>query len=704
MRNNESLPPTQLFRAAARPHNHRVFLLLLAAALLWTFGPFLFKLDDHLLTSGSIGLGDGRQNMWQLWWTADALLQGRNPFFTDLLHYPEQVPLFWQTVNVTNGFAALPLTVWFGPLVSFNLMLIGTTVTAAAAMYLLLLRLGARGMAATAGALIYGFSPFHLQALHDGQLEIASIYWFPLISLALWSLLQQPRATAAGSLALLVLGAALTSHYFALFSLLYLATAGGVYLLVAAGDLRTRLRPLYWLALVPLPLLTVYALQIGALDGVSNPSEAALRISLHSLDLADIVQPSPHHPLWGDQVRRFQAQLHPNAGMVNVSLGILPWALACYGLLRLPRRTALLHGGIVAILLVLAMGPTLRINGSDSGIRLPYGWLLAVPGMSTGQRPNHLMMPVAVHIALLAAYGVDRFRLSFPSRPLRRLAPGTVILLLAVDLTPLPFSGQPLPPVAAHQQLGDGRGAVLELPYSHDDPTAMVGQFSHQRPILGGYLARLPEYRYLRAPGIRTLIEGPRTAPTLLDTEWKRDLLRVAAADGIERIVIHLPRLNREQRALLAELRQLLPLRYEDRTTVVFDLPATLPPPEVTAALGPGWHALESDGRQWTGGEAALSLYRGTAAAESAVLSMSARAPAAAKTLTVSSGVTQLDITVSGQRRRYHLLLPLRAGRTDVTLRSAAEQIGNDPRELGIGVYGLTAIRTDTSAAYTADR
>ena len=52
---------------------------------------------------------DRDQNLWNLWWTREALLSGRNPFVTDMIWFPEPQNLYYHTLSVFNGILAVPL-------------------------------------------------------------------------------------------------------------------------------------------------------------------------------------------------------------------------------------------------------------------------------------------------------------------------------------------------------------------------------------------------------------------------------------------------------------------------------------------------------------------------------------------------------------------------------------------------------------------
>jgi hypothetical protein len=54
----------------------------------------------------------------------------------------------------------------------------------------------------------------------------------------------------------------------------------------------------------------------------------------------------------------------------------------------------------------------------------------------------------------------------------------------------------------------------------------------------------------------------------------------------------------------------------------------------------------------------------------------------------------QVELTIRAEPRRYRLLLPLESARPDLTLQTAAEQVGNDPRRPGAAVDAIDVVLT----------
>ncbi|MCX7859917.1 MAG: hypothetical protein N2385_07500, partial [Chloroflexus sp.] len=281
-----------------------------------------------------VPVNDSFQNVWMLWWTAKAVTSGQSPFQTDMLFYPLNVDLFWQPLQVTNGLLALPITLSFGPIAAYNTIAMLTFISSALAMFWLVRRLGYSSLAAGIAAMMFAFSPFHITKLYDGQLEVMSIQYFPLLTIGLWSIIYGKglKVFACLLVSCLIVWIVLTSLYYGLFSFMYVGAFFGWSLLIYRAPIRQFLRRSVQLVLCFLAPVLLLLANLANMP-YSKPEVAALRMQGRSAQLIDFILPSPYHPIWGEAVSRLQASLHPNVGMVNISLGVAIWVLVLIGLM-----------------------------------------------------------------------------------------------------------------------------------------------------------------------------------------------------------------------------------------------------------------------------------------------------------------------------------------------------------------------------------
>ncbi len=133
----------------------------------------------------SAGYGDPDQDVWFLAWVPHALGNGLNPFYSTAMFAPKGINLVINTSILLPAFVMSPVTVLFGPIVSFNVAAMLAPAADAAALFIVLKRwapfVGGRWLA----GLFYGFSPFVLNDMSAGHLHM-TVLVLPPIALALF--------------------------------------------------------------------------------------------------------------------------------------------------------------------------------------------------------------------------------------------------------------------------------------------------------------------------------------------------------------------------------------------------------------------------------------------------------------------------------------------------------------------------------------
>jgi hypothetical protein len=131
------------------------------------------------------------------------------------------------------------------------------------------------------------------------------------------------------------------------------------------------------------------------------------------------------------------------------------------------------------IMVVLSFGPRAVWLGYHTGIPLPYDILNYIPLVKLGQRPNHFLLLVLVHLALFAAVAV-RYASTHLRRPQAWAV--AVAVLVCVELVAMPL--QPFAPTksAVYDAIPANSGAVLTVPFDLDDGNNMYAQWYTQRP------------------------------------------------------------------------------------------------------------------------------------------------------------------------------------------------------------------------------
>jgi hypothetical protein len=150
--------------------------------------------------------------IWFLEWPAYALTHGKSLFYSTALFHPTGINLLTNTGVLAIGVALAPITWLFGPVASLNVAMTLAPVVSALGLFVLLRRWVTWMPAAFIGGLLYGFCPFILQSLTEGQLHQGFLMFPPLIVLCLDEILfrQHVRPVVVG----ILLGLLVTLQFF----------------------------------------------------------------------------------------------------------------------------------------------------------------------------------------------------------------------------------------------------------------------------------------------------------------------------------------------------------------------------------------------------------------------------------------------------------------------------------------------------------
>ena len=166
----------------------------------------------HPTTTTNITTNDTSAFIWFLGWPAYALTHGQSLLYSTALFHPTGFNLLSNTGVLAIGLPLMPVTLLFGPVASMNVALTLAPVVSALGMFVLLRRWVTWLPAAFVGGALYGFCPFILQSLTEGQLHQGFLMFPPLIVLCLDELIfrQRARAVVTGVL----LGLLATGQFF----------------------------------------------------------------------------------------------------------------------------------------------------------------------------------------------------------------------------------------------------------------------------------------------------------------------------------------------------------------------------------------------------------------------------------------------------------------------------------------------------------
>ena len=521
-------------------------LLAVPLALLFTWTQ-VFPLDGIPVLGTDYG-----QLVWNMWSVDRAISSGTSPLHSDLVFHPIGTSLAAHVL--TPGFFPVTAAVkaWrrlsgaggsedlLYPLIAYKAAIGLCYVAIAFLAYAFLRRIGAGVLAAVAITIAYAFSPFNqLHAPHLNHLAVAAI--LPLAGYCLVSLWERPRMSPVLVVAFLFGGGPYFGELIAFAWVAFLVI--GAILFARPGtraELLSRLRPIggprIGLALA-LAVLLVSPFAFAWVQGGAQPMNPR-QAWFWSANLAAFVTPDPHTQPWLSFMAPLDAKISKGVGGHEAFLGFVLLGSAVLGLARIRDFWTRLCGLMAFAFLVLSLGPSLKVFGSDLGIAMPYSFLMSVPPFSMGRTP--------VRCVLFALFFLSVPAVRFLSRVERKSLAGAVaVALLAVAAglemwSPRPLAKRFVSPLDLAQLVP---GDVCNIPLTTLDGFAVLLQTQHRRKIVTGLVSRRSQALADHVNGLGDLLDHQpgKFASTLLSWGVTNVILEPGAPDGLE---LSLPKLG----------------------------------------------------------------------------------------------------------------------------------------------------------------
>lgn len=478
------------------------------------------------------GHGDPWQYLWSFWLWRESLAAGRSPFFTDLLHWPTGLPMWFQVFDIPSATLALPFWGLVPDVTLYNAAIWLTLPASGLAFYALSRELWGGRLAPFLAGCLYTFSAFHMSRV-AAHLHVSAIQWSPLYFLGLVRMLRGGGAKDA-ALAGAALGlATLASPYHVFFC--FVATAA----LFSAWALeperrRELLAPRFWR--LAAAMLGVYAVVAGwylagmARAGAAEPYAVPHQTDLYSADLLNFFVPNPGMAL-GTFFRDVSDRWSTRGMESSAYAGYVPLALAILGALRVRAARPYLWTALVGA--VLALGPSLRVGGRlVAGASLPFAWLeRLIPPLSLSGCPNKLAW--CVSFGLAAAAGASLARLCAGTGR-QRLAACAWTLFALLEAWPRPMELERYAQSAFLRELA-ARPETFAVLDASEPLKALWNGMQHRRPQPGGYVGRAPirlERAVLEDPLLKAFL-GPWPSGLRADVAFEREDARLEL-DGEE--------------------------------------------------------------------------------------------------------------------------------------------------------------------------
>ena len=244
-----------------------------------------------------------------------------------------------------------------------------------------------------------------------------------------------------------------------------------------------------------------------AVGGRLPGTETFWRSSPRGVDALAYFVPNPNNPWFGDWTRPWLLPPRPDAFpeyVASFSLAALVIIAVAAWRGLLPRMWV----AFTACFAVLSLGPFVHVAGVNTYMVGPWALLRYVPVVGMARSPSRFAIVAVLGLSVLFAFAVQELW--------RRGAVGTRALVAALAIvmslellpSPRPLHSAAVPPIydliATTVRRPDNAGRLLELPTGLRDGTSSVGDFNpaspffqtrHRRPVIGGYLSRVSDWR-----------------------------------------------------------------------------------------------------------------------------------------------------------------------------------------------------------------
>ncbi len=457
--------------------------LLLAVILTW-------PLCAHFSTEIGGDLGDHWQTLWGMWWVKKALLDlHQDPFFSRWVHWPQGMPMVFETFDFPDCLLVLPLWSFLPPIAVFNCAELWSYVLGGYFFYQFALELTGDRLASFLAGALFTFAPYHFgHAL--GHMHIVALEWVPLYFWMLERSIARPERRWPLLAAVALAAASLASWYYLLFCVV-LTVPYLLWRVATERELRTvsELRRALLLGAAYLALMwPLFSAMLA--DRAAEPWDGAHDPITFSADLWSFFVPNAAQSI-GFNFRSVWGRFSGNPAENCDYLGYALLALAILGAATTRRARiwlAIAVGGVV-----LALGPYLRTGGEvHRDHLLPYGWLSKVfPLLDFTGCPVRAGFVAIFALSAAAAVGLAWLLRPGASRMARTLCAAGLVLVAGVELWPHPFTTSHFPVPAPFESWAKDPStfAVLDL---SGDTRPLYNAVLHGHPLVDAYLSRTP--------------------------------------------------------------------------------------------------------------------------------------------------------------------------------------------------------------------
>lgn len=503
--------------------------------------------------------GDAYIYLYNQWWLKNALTHSLDFFNSSLLLYPFGADLSLSATTVSNNLVISFCDIFLPSVAAFNLFIIFSFAVAAWGMFILLQYLIKNKAASFLGGLIFAFHPYIFSELGAGHYNYSTVYFIPLFVFFLLKATREDtrRYLNAFWAALFLLIGFYNDLYYA-YGLIFVLV---LYFLWLWRERRKDFTKDIKVFVLIITIFIACAWPLGwkilqaSLSG-AYPFATIEQISLYSPDVRSFFIPSYLNTFYGHGLQAYYQPIRPYDSIVYIGyLLILLAVWGCYSGRRAKAKFLLGFWGLLSVFFFfVALGPALSVGGRNIA-PLPYQLLYFLPFLKGILVPSRLVVFFIFSLIVPAAYGFSVLMGKAKSKVYK-----AAILIGAIGLILLEYSSIPLPlldtdvPMFYKKLAAEAADyAILELPFALSTSFYTLGDINssskleyfqtvHGKPILGGYISRVPNYvhnYYHKLVGLRYAI-SPSDSMDSAAIALEKDRVREIFSDlKIGYIVIH---------------------------------------------------------------------------------------------------------------------------------------------------------------------
>ncbi|MFA5109579.1 MAG: hypothetical protein WC458_03475 [Patescibacteria group bacterium] len=503
--------------------------------------------------------GDAYVYLYNQWWLKNALTSGLNFFNSSLLLYPFGANLSLSVTTISNNLIISFFSIFLPTIASFNLFIILSFTISAWGMFRLLQYLMKNKAASFFGGIIFSFHPYIFYELWAGHYNYSTVYFIPFFVLFLLKATREnTRKYLNASLAALFLLIGFYNDLYYTYGLIFVFI---LYFLWLWYQRRKGIIKDIKIFLLIVVIFASCAWPLGwwilraSTSGV-YPFATIEQVSLYSPDIRSFFTPSFLNTFYGNSLQTYYQTIVPHNSLVYI--GYLLILLTILGYCVNHREKAKFSLGFWRLLSIffifVSLGPILFVGGR-SITPLPYQLLYFLPFLKGILVPSRLIIFFIFSLIIPASYGLKILIDKIKSRFFRiTIIMGVIgLILFEYSSLPLPLLDTNIPEFYKKLAVEESNYTILELPFALSTSFYTLGDINssskleyfqsvHHKPILGGYVSRVPNYvhnYYHQLTGLQSAISPSEPMNTKTISLEKAQVKKNFSDLKIGYIIIH---------------------------------------------------------------------------------------------------------------------------------------------------------------------